>query len=144
VALFRNLARRRTSAPTTRRGGLIAAVLAAISLVAPPSFAGTLASAILLSTDAQRLDCFVSNVGRAPVAITQLSIVNGGVTILPLTGENCLPVLQPGANCTFSAALDARFSARGLVDVRGSTKHLRGQCQLTTSTNRVVASNDLR
>ena len=105
--------------------------------------AGTLASGILLSTDAERLDCFLSNVGSKPVSITSVQINNGGNTILSLDTNTC-DALDPGRNCTFSAGLDARFSARAVVEVTAGAKSLRGQCQLTTSSNHLVASTELR
>jgi len=123
-----------------RRRTVATALALSVLLTAAPGLAGTLASAILLSTDAQRLDCFLSNVGRTPVAITQVSIVNGGFTILSLSADTCTPALTPGGNCVFSALLDSRFSARGVVELRGSAKNLRGQCQLTSSSNHVVAT----
>lgn len=138
---------RRTStaaSPRRSRRAFATALGASLLLAAAPGAAATLGSAVLLSTDAQTLDCFLSNVGRSPVAITQVSIVNGGNTILSLGADTCTPALSPGGNCVFSAALDARFRARGVVELRGSAKGLRGQCQLTSSTNRVVATNDLR
>jgi len=113
-------------------------------MMSAPSWAGSIASAILFSTDAQKLDCFVSNAGASPVTITNVSIVNGGSTILSLSGDSCVGQLSPFGNCGFSAALDARFSARGVVELRGSAKGLRGQCQLTTSSNHLVATTDLR
>ena len=105
--------------------------------------AAVLASAVLLSTDAQRLDCFVSNVGTRPVEVATVSIANGGGTLLSLADDSCTGTLSPGASCLFSAALDARFSARGTVEVRGSAKGLRGQCQLSAS-SRLVATTELR
>lgn len=123
-------------------GALLAAL--ALVLVATPSGAGTLASAVLLSTDASELDCFVSNVATRPVTVTGVSIQNGGNTILSLSADSCGSRLEAGANCVFSAALDARFSARGTITFLGSAKGLRGQCQLTSSASHLIASSDLR
>jgi len=145
----RRLREPRVALRTTRGRGprrrVLSTILAlAFVLMATPSWAGTMASAVLLSTDAQKLDCFVSNTGTGPVTITQVSIVNGGNTILSLTADTCIGELSPGGNCFFSAALDTRFSARGVVALRGSGKGLRGQCQLSSSSNHLVATTDLR
>jgi hypothetical protein len=132
------------SRPDLRRSGLAIALAASVLVCSVPSWAGTIASAVLLSTNAQQLDCFLSNVGRTTVAITGVSIQNGGSTLLSLSANNCTPELSPGENCVFSADLDSRFSARGVVEFRGSAKGLRGQCQLTSSSNQIIATNDLR
>jgi hypothetical protein len=118
-------------------------LLAGFSGGARGASAGMLASGILLSTDAERLDCFLSNVGSKSVSITGVQVLNGGFTILSFDPGTC-DTLGPGGNCAFSADLDARFSARAVVEVHGGTKSLRGQCQLTTSTNHLVASTELR
>lgn len=137
--------RSRTRSDARRRLRILAALpLAACALAAAaPARAAVLGSAVLLSTDAQQLDCFVSNVGRGPAAIASVSIVNGGSTILSLSGNTCVGTLAPGGNCVFSANLDTRFSARGVVEVAGSARGLRGQCQLTAS-NRIIATTELR
>jgi len=128
-----------------RRALPLAAVLAAgLVLSAATSWASMLASAVLLSNEAHELDCFVSNVGTTPVVINQVSIQNGGNTILSLSTNTCVTTLTAGANCVFSADLDSRFSARGTVKFSGSTKGLRAQCQLTSSSNQIIATTDLR
>jgi hypothetical protein len=119
-------------------------LVAGLLLPAATGWASMLASAVLLSTDANELDCFVSNVGTTQVVINQVSIQNGGNTILSLTTNTCVTTLTAGANCLFSADLDSRFSARGTVKFSGSTKGLRGQCQLTSSANHIIATTDLR
>jgi hypothetical protein len=101
------------------------------------------ASALLLSTDAERLDCFLSNVGRREVVISTVFVQNGGNSFLSLSFNTC-DTLAPGDNCAFSADLDARFSARGVVEVDGSVEGLRGQCQLTTAANEIIATTELR
>ncbi len=123
---------------------LVVATAIAVGLLsaAGTASAGTIASAILLSTDANSLDCFLSNVGTKAVSITSVQINNGGNTILALSTNTC-DTLVPGQNCTFSAGLDTRFSARAVVVFRGKAQALRGQCQLTTSTNHLVASTEL-
>jgi hypothetical protein len=116
---------------------------AALLAAAGTASAATLASGLLLSTDAERLDCFLANVGTKPLAIASVQIQNGGNTILSLNGNSC-ETLGPGANCTFSADLDARFSARAVVQTQGKATSLRGQCQLTSSTNHLIATTELR
>jgi hypothetical protein len=112
-------------------------------LGAGPNRAGTLASALLLSTDAERLDCFLSNVGPRAVVIPSVFVRNGGNLLLSLSFNTC-DTLAPGGNCAFSADLDARFSARGVVEVDGGVEGLRGQCQLTTAANELIATTELR
>jgi len=107
------------------------------------AWAGTLASGLMLSTDAEKLDCFLSNVGTKPVSITAVQISNGGNTIL-LPSANSCDTLNPAGNCAFSSDLDIRFSARAVVEFRGSSKSLRGQCQLTSSANHLIATTELR
>ena len=130
-----------------RLGATVALTLALLSggpvLGAGPDRAGALASALLLSTDAERLDCFLSNVGSREVVITTAFVRNGGNLLLPLSFNTC-GTLAPDGNCAFSAGLDARFSARGVVEVDGSVTGLRGQCQLTTAANELIATTELR
>ncbi len=110
---------------------------------------GVLGSAILLSADAEQLVCFVSNIGNSAVVIDTVFVRNGGNTFLSLDFNTCSApngdafLLQPNANCTFAAALDARRSARGVVQLHGRAQELRGQCQLTTSNN-IIATTELR
>jgi len=130
--------------PRLRSLAVTAVLASGLVLSAATTWASMLASAVLLSTDANELDCFVSNVGTTPVVINQVTIQNGGNTILELSTNSCVTTLKAGANCVFSADLDSRFSARGTVKFSGSTKGLRGQCQLTSSANHIIATTDLR
>jgi hypothetical protein len=110
---------------------------------------GVLGSAILLSADAEEITCFVSNIGKTAVAIDTVFVRTGGNLVLIPSVNTCSDpgadefLLQPSANCVFSAGLDARRSARGVVEFRGSADGLRGQCQLTTSNN-IIATTELR
>jgi hypothetical protein len=110
---------------------------------------GVLGSAILLSADADQLVCFVSNIGSSTLEIDTVLVRNGGNLFLSLDFNTCSAPsggafqLQPNANCTFAASLDARRSARGIVQFRGRAQELRGQCQLTTSNN-IIATTELR
>jgi len=117
--------------------------VAALLSGAGAAWAGTLASGLMLSTDAQRLDCFLSNVGTKPASISGVQVQNGGNTILLLTANSC-DTLEPAGNCAFSADLDLRFSARAVVQFRGGAGSLRGQCQLTSSANHLIATTELR
>ena len=61
---------------------------------------------------------------------------------IPLSSDNCLDApLAPGATCTISAPAD---DALAIVEVSGSPRKLRGQCQLTSALDNILGTTELR
>lgn len=104
--------------------------------------AGTLASGFLWSEDAERMVCFVWNVGDAPVDITSAQIVNSNGSAI-VTISNCtVQPLKPGERCGMTGY--GVTQAAGRVKVEGPRGRLRGTCQLLADGLVSVASTEMR
>ena len=94
-----------------------------------PVHAGTLGSAFLSGGGATEIDCLVSNIGTTPVDIVSVRIFNlSGADIT--TSTSCGPSLTAGRTCIVDAVT---VGGRAVIEVVGSTKNLRGSCELFSS-----------
>ena len=101
--------------------------------------AATLASGFILSSSALLLECTVSNVSDRPVEITSASVIDldgNEVTDFSLCGT-----LQPRETCAFNASGN---NGRGVVQLTGSAKSVRGTCYLVAAGNDLIEATDLR
>lgn len=90
------------------------------------------------------MSCVLSNVGTKPVTIISVDIINyiGGSQF----GVNaCAGILNPGLSCEVFANV---HYGRGVIEVQGSTKGLRGQCRVKvdpmSATEDDIAASQMR
>jgi hypothetical protein len=119
----------------------ITAAIVVNAVVATAASATTLTSALLISSDADKLECLVSNVGSRTLEVTSVSVRNVNGTFLSVEENTCTNV-DPGRTCVFSAGILGQ--GRGTIEFQGAAKNVRGQCQLTSATNQILATTDLR
>jgi hypothetical protein len=86
--------------------------------------------------------CLVTNVGKKPVTITAARVRSGaGSTGAPV--DNCTTgPLQPDGYCAWSGPGDVYGG--GEIDVQGSTKGLRGHCDLRDGSGLLLMTLELR
>ena len=102
--------------------------------------AATLASGVLASTGATGMICHVTNASTRPVEVTSARILSiGGVDIT--VGGNC-GRLEPGRSCVIIS--QATDTGRGVAEVGGSAKKLRGSCQLLDSRSITLDAIEMR
>src|SRR5262245_57211545 len=124
---------------TTRTRHAIAGL--ALLVAAAPAHGGTLGSAHLYSSNANILDCFVTNVGTRAGPITALRIQNLFGDTVPVS-STCGDAVAPGATCTFFGYTGFGYTGAGqaTVQVAGSARALRGQCQLTSPLDNILGT----
>jgi hypothetical protein len=104
-------------------------------------WAGILASGYLWSDDAEAMVCLVLNVSATPVTITAAKIVDAaGTTIATFNGCDQV-TLQPGGRCAVRAKTK---QAAGIVKLDGPRGRVRGNCQLNTVDDTILAAVEMR
>lgn len=123
---------------TTAAIGLAAALLLGSAQIAR---AGVLASGYLWSDDAEAMVCPLVNVSATPVTITAAKIVDvSGTTIASFNGCDQV-TLQPGGRCAVRAKAK---QAAGIVRLDGPRGRVRGNCQLNTVDDAILAAVEMR
>jgi hypothetical protein len=133
-------------APTFHGFARVTALAAGLVLLAAGACeAGRLASAALRSENAERLECYISNVGDSPVTFTSVTIRDDWLLSLELSFNSC-DTLNAGSTCFFSADAGPASIAGAVVYFADSAKGeaLRGHCQLMSASDTVLATTDLR
>lgn len=123
---------------TTATISLAAALLLGSAQIAR---AGVLASGYLWSDDAEAMVCLLVNVSATPVKITAAKIVDAvGTTIATYNGCDQV-TLQPGGRCAVRAKTK---QAAGIVQLDVPRARVRGNCQLNTVDDTILAAIEMR
>jgi hypothetical protein len=130
--------------PLRRSASFLLAALAA----AAPAAAGTLASGVVDAlggtTSDIRVRCLVTNVGTKPVTVSEARIVDTNGDLLVLVAEDCTDApVAPNETCVLLSDLGF-YAGAGVLDVKGSTKNLRGRCQVITGDQVVHSESEMR
>jgi hypothetical protein len=132
---------RRHRSARGRSAAAAAVALAATLAAAATAGAGVLASPFIDSASTGGVFCRISNVGKAPVELTAAKILSSqGADVTDTNG--CETTLGPGDTCSIFA--QGPFGGRGVVEVAGSAKRLRGACQLVDDGFDVVGIVEMR
>lgn len=110
-----------------QRSAALAAVLAFAAVAGAE--AKTLATGAFFYSGSVLIDttCLVTNVGKKPVTLTNARVQNFQPSDFPPAFDDCTTApLEPDDTCFFGGSLGVYGGGR--IDVRGSTKSVRGHC----------------
>lgn len=123
---------------------MIGSALATLLSVAAHAEAGMIASSFLNEDGGGRqIHCNISNVGTREIIVLSARIVDGVGNDMPL-GTTCYGTIPAGRGCALIAYGDVGIYGRGVIEVQGSTKSLRGRCAILAPGLSAAAESEMR
>lgn len=128
---------------SSSRGFLVVSLLGTVLLGgAGRAEAKILATGLMLSSSADLMDCFVSNISDAPVPIASAKMFTGQGGEVAGGTDGCSGInLGAGKTCTVSKTTQA---ARFVVQFTAADRAVRAQCQFTDDQNGILATMEAR